>query len=131
MKVDEIMTARVVTVEMDTILEEIKEVFDNVDFHHLLVVDEGVLFGVISDRDLLHVLSPKVGTVAETSADVADLNKRAHQIMTRKPVALGSSATVRAAINVFNTHKISCIPVVDAENRPVGIISWRDILKTL
>jgi acetoin utilization protein AcuB len=125
------MTTRVVTVEMDTGLREVKEVFDNVDFHHLLVVDEGVLFGVISDRDLLYVLSPKVGTVAETNADIADLNKRAHQIMTRQPVTLGPNATVKAAIDMFNTHKISCIPVVDTENRPVGIVSWRDILKTL
>ena len=86
MKVQEIMTATVVTVEMDDSLKVVKEIFDNVDFHHLLVIDEGALFGVISDRDLLHVLSPKVGTVAETSADAADLNKRAHQIMSRKPV---------------------------------------------
>ena len=131
MKVQEIMTATVVTVEMDDSLKVVKEIFDNVDFHHLLVIDEGALFGVISDRDLLHVLSPKVGTVAETSADAADLNKRAHQIMSRKPVTLVAEATVKAAIEVFNKHKISCIPVVDAENRPVGIISWRDILKTL
>ena len=69
MNVDEIMTARGVTVEIDAALKEVKEVFDSADFHHLLVVDIGVLFGVISDRDLLYVSSPKAGAFAETGAD--------------------------------------------------------------
>ena len=59
------------------------------------------------------------------------LSKRGHQIMARKPVTLAASATVKGAIDVFNKHTISCIPVVDVENSPVGVISWRDILKTL
>jgi acetoin utilization protein AcuB len=29
------------------------------------------------------------------------------------------------------THRISCIPIVDDENNPVGIVSWRDVLKSL
>ena len=131
MKVEEIMTTTIVSVEMDDTLKVVKEIFDNVSFHHLLVVDGGELFGVISDRDLLRVLSPKVGTVAETSADAAELKKRAHQIMTRKPITLAPSADLKEAIEVFNTSRISCIPIVDSRNKPVGMLSWRDILKTL
>ncbi len=131
MKLEKIMTPNVVSVDMDCTLKLIKEVFDNASFHHLLVVEDDVLFGVISDRDLLRAISPKIGTVAETAADVADLNRRAHQIMTRQPVTLSVDADIKAAIEVFNSHKISCIPIVDAKNKPVGIISWRDILKAL
>ena len=72
------MTKKVVTVEMDDSLRLVKEIFDNVSFHHLLVVDGGKLYGVISDRDLLKNLSPNIGTVAETSRDLAALNKKAH-----------------------------------------------------
>ena len=36
----DIMTARIVTVEMDDRLEAVKEIFDTQNFHHLLVVDE-------------------------------------------------------------------------------------------
>jgi acetoin utilization protein AcuB len=35
------------------------------------------------------------------------------------------------AVNLFNTHQISCIPIVKNDRDPVGILSWRDILKTL
>ena len=126
-----IMSKTVVTVEMDDSLEVIKEIFDNTGFHHLLVVESDKLLGVISDRDLLKALSPNIGTLSETVRDLASLKKRAHQIMTRKAVTLGADAAIFDAIEIFNTHNISCIPVVDDQNKPVGIISWRDILKTL
>jgi acetoin utilization protein AcuB len=129
MNVEEIMSRIVVTVEMDDSLRVVKEIFDNTRFHHLLVVESGRLVGVISDRDLLKALSPKIGTAAETTRDAATLNKRAHQILTRKPVTLRANAGLSEAIAIFNNYSISCIPVVDSRQRPVGILSWRDIFK--
>jgi len=86
---------------------------------------------VISDRDLLKAISPHVGTASETDRDASTLNKRAHQIMTRKPVTLGPNASIHDAADIFNKHSFSCVPVVDDEENPVGIISWRDVLKAL
>jgi acetoin utilization protein AcuB len=131
MNVEDIMNETIVTVEMDDSLQVVKEIFDKVRFHHLLVVESGRLFGVISDRDLLKALSPNIGSIAETASDRATLNKRAHQIMTRKPVTLSPKARIRDAIEIFINHKISCIPIVDEEEKPIGIISWRDVLKTI
>jgi len=131
MNVEKIMSKTVVTIERDDSLRVVKEIFDNVWFHHLLVVESGKLFGVISDRDLLKALSPNIGTISERTKDLATLNKRVHQIMTRKLVTLSLKTSIYDAIEIFNSHKISCIPVVDEENKPVGIISWRDILKAI
>jgi acetoin utilization protein AcuB len=125
-----IMTPRVVTVELDDPLETVKKIFDSVKFHHLLVVEAGRLCGVISDRDLLRAVSPYIGTRSETARDAATLKKRVHQIMTRKPVTLPSEATVGDAVKVFLEHRVSCIPVVDATFKPIGIVSWRDLLKS-
>ena len=131
MLIQEIMTKKVVTVEMDDKLSVVKDIFENSKFHHLLVVEEGKLFGVVSDRDLLKALSPNLGTMTETYKDAATLNKRVHQIMTRKPITLKPSATVKDAVSLFNQHRISCLPIVDDEFRPVGILSWRDILRNM
>jgi acetoin utilization protein AcuB len=125
-----LMTPRVVTVELDDPLETVKKIFDSVKFRHLLVVEAGKLCGVISDRDLLRALSPYIGTPSETARDAATLKKRVHQIMTRKPVTLPPEATVGDAVRVFLEHRVSCIPVVDATFKPIGIVSWRDLLKT-
>ena len=131
MNIKDIMTKTIVIVEMDDSLNMIKEIFDNTRFHHILVIEAGKLYGVISDRDLLKALGPNIGTLAETTTDLAALNKKAHQIMTRKPVTLTTDAEIQDAVNIFNENNISCIPVVDKMYKPVGIISWRDIIKTL
>jgi acetoin utilization protein AcuB len=126
-----IMTTRVVSVEPDDSLEAVKQIFDSVKFHHLLVVEKGRLCGVISDRDLLRAVSPYVGTLSENSRDTGTLHKRVHQIMTRKPITLSPEATVTDAVNLFLEHRVSCIPIIDQDSRAVGIISWRDVLKAL
>jgi acetoin utilization protein AcuB len=132
MALQDIMTARVVTVEMDDRLKAVKEIFDTMKFHHLLVVDEhGKLSGVVSDRDLLKALSPYVGSAAETARDLATLNKRVHQIMSRNPVTLRPDSSVSEAARLILEHRISCIPVVNGAGKPVGIVSWRDLLKSL
>ena len=92
MNIETNMSKFVVTVEMDDSLRVVKEIFDNIRFHHLLVVDSDKLCGVISDRDLLNALSPNIGTVVETSRGAATLNKRVHQIMTRELVTLAPNA---------------------------------------
>ena len=128
----DIMTARVVTVDMDDRLERVKEIFDTKGFHHLLVTDESLkLVGFVSDRDLLRALSPYVGSAAETTRDLATLNKRVHQIMTRHPLTLRPQSGVAEAVNLLLANRISCIPIVDDEFKPVGIVSWRDLLRTL
>jgi acetoin utilization protein AcuB len=132
MTLGKIMTARVVTVEMDDRLEVVKEIFDTMSFHHLLVVDEHrKLSGVLSDRDLLRALSPYVGSAAETARDLATLNKRVHQIMTRHPITLRQESGIHEAVNLLLENRISCIPVVDDDFKPVGIVSWRDLLRAL
>ncbi|MEO9091720.1 MAG: CBS domain-containing protein [Rhodanobacter sp.] len=130
MTVQSIMSTRLVTVEMDDKLKAVKEIFDRMKFHHLLVVDEGRLVGVVSDRDLLRALSPFIGSMMEADRDVATLNRRVHQIMSRNLITLGPQAEVAEAAALLLEHDISCIPVVDTASRPVGILSWRDVLRS-
>ena len=132
MQLSTIMTVQVVTVGLDDRLGIVKEIFDARRFHHLLVVGEdGTLRGVISDRDLLRALSPHVGTVNETARDSASLNKRVHQIMSRKPITLRADGTVAEAVALLLEHRISCIPIVNDAFKPVGIVSWRDVLEAV
>lgn len=131
MQVEKFMTSRVVTIGFDDTLATVREIFAQASFHHLLVVEEGKLQGVVSDRDLLRAISPFIDSVVESERDLGTLKKRVHQIMSRQPITLRPESSLSEAVALFLANKISCIPIVDAEFRPVGIVSWRDVLRYL
>jgi acetoin utilization protein AcuB len=131
MNVDQIMTHEITTVGMDDDVHRVRELFEDHGFHHLLVVERGKLVGVISDRDLLRNVSPFIGKWSERSQDMATLHRRVHQIMTRKPVTIGREMQVEEAARVMLEHRVSCLPVVREDGRPVGIVTWRDLVSGL
>lgn len=115
---------------MDDSIATIREIFETHNYHHLLVVgDDGQCAGVISDRDLLKNISPFLGKPSERTADLSCLKRRAHQIMTRQLVAVRANTSLRAAMRVMLDHRISCLPVVDANKRCLGIVTMRDIAR--
>ena len=129
MTVEAIMSRRVVTVEFDDRLALVKEIFDATGFRHVLVVENEKLYGVVSDRDLLRALSPYIGSATECSRDTDTLNKRVHQVMSRKPITLHANDEISGAIKLLLDNRISCIPIVDDDFKPIGIVSLRDILQ--
>tara|TARA_B110000211_G_scaffold64895_1_gene74661 strand:+ start:1543 stop:1974 length:432 start_codon:yes stop_codon:yes gene_type:complete len=131
MQIKSLMTKRVVSVDMDDTLATIKGIFEHMYFHHVLVIEKAKLLGVISDRDLFKALSPNLGQASENEHDTATLKKRVHQIMTRKPITVRGDNDVYDAIALFNQHSISCLPVLDEDQKVIGILTWRDILRAL
>ena len=128
----QIMTRHIVTVSQDDSLKTLRELFETHHFHHLLVTEGSRLVGVVSDRDLLKNISPFVGhSFSERSQDLATLNRRAHQIMTRQLITAHPDQTVQEAVHLMLQHGVSCLPIVDEQMKPVGIVSWRDLLRVL
>jgi len=124
-----IMTSRVVTIEMDDSLQVIQDVFRRVKFHHLVVVDEGKIVGIISDRDFFKAISPFVNTLSETNRDRATLEKRAHQIMSHYPITVRKSCMIEKAARMMLERGISCLPVTHADGTVEGILTWKDLFK--
>lgn len=129
MKVDDIMTTNVVTVEMDDRLSTVKTLFDGTRIHHLLVVEGGELVGVVSDRDLYRAISPNIGKGRCSADDLATLERCVHAIMSRHPLTLETGSPVGAAVTLFDQHQVSCIPIVEQGKYIRGIVSWRDIIR--
>lgn len=132
MKIENLMNTKLITLSMDSTLSKAKEVFNNNKIHHLLITDDdGLLTGIITDRDLYKHVSPTVGTSHETHRDTALMQKKLHQIMQRSLVTAQTQQTINEAVVLFYDNHISCLPVIDKNNKPIGIITWRDILKVL
>jgi CBS domain-containing protein len=53
------------------------------------------------------------------------------EIMTEKVITISPDFTIKDAMLLFAEHRISGAPVVDKENRIVGIVSETDVLKMI
>jgi acetoin utilization protein AcuB len=126
-RVRDIMTKKVLTVDMDRSLNDVRRVFERAPFHHLVVIEEGKLVGLVSDRDVFREISPFVGTPTERSCDAFTLRKHVHQIMTRRPETCDPEAEASEACRLMLEKRISCLPVVNKESRCVGIVTIRDV----
>ncbi len=129
--INEIMTLGAATIGMDDDVRRVKDLFEEHGFHHLLVIERGRLVGVVSDRDLLRNLSPFIDKLAERPRDLATLNRRVHQIMTRKPVTVSPEMSVETAAHMMLEQHVSCLPVVTEDGNVVGIVSSRDLLSSM
>ncbi len=129
MLVQDVMSRHVITIDMDRTLEDVRRVFEAAPFHHLVVMEDRQVVGVVSDRDLLENLSPFLGKMAERSQDVASMNRRAHQIMTRHPRTVSPESSVADAGGLMLRERISCLPVVDDAGALVGILTLRDVAR--
>src|SRR3972149_292225 len=127
--VRDIMTTQVHTLQLGDSLRTAASLFEREHFHHVVVLERGRVFGVISDRDILKAISPFAGNpILERPQDLATLKKRIHQIMTRKPVTVGPAPTVAPAAELMLSQRVSCLPVVEEDGRLLGIVTVRDLL---
>ncbi len=131
MAVSDIMTKSLITVSPADTVDVMRKKLHEFPIHHLLVVDNGRLVGVISDRDILKTLSPYVGTKVESEKDTFTLKRKAQQIMTRHPITIAPNATIQKAAKTLVDNNISILPVVDNNNIPIGVLSWKDVLRFL
>lgn len=129
MKAGDIMVANPTCVEMDTRLPEVRQLLSEHGFHHMPVLEKGKLVGIISDRDILRVLSPFLDSAAAMERDLGTLDRAAHQVMTRQPITVKENDSIDKVVDWLGKVDISCLPVVNDEEEVVGIISWRDLLR--
>lgn len=127
MTVDEIMSRELVTVSPDTALMDIRKRLQEGGFHHMLVVEDGELRGVISDRDVLRAISPFLDTYSEEHRDVQTLTQPASEVMRTDLVTVAPNTEIEEASNRLLEHGISSLPVVE-EDELVGIVTTKDLL---
>lgn len=65
-------------------------------------------------------------TIEEQSNQVRKV-KRAENVMINDPITIGKGSQVRDAINLMQEFKIGGIPVVDENNKLIGIVTNRDL----
>lgn len=129
MAIAKIMTRNLITVSPDDTIEKMEKILNKLPIHHLLVVENNQLLGVVSDRDVLKVLSPYLNTKVQTEKDLFTLTRKAHQIMSRELITIRPSATIQEAARCLIDNNVSLLPVTNEEGEPVGVLSWKDVMR--
>jgi arabinose-5-phosphate isomerase len=85
----------------------------------ILVDAEGRISGIFSDGDLRRIV---------TDSDGAALARPVRDVMTRNPKRIGVDRLASEAMAIMRQHRIDELPVVDASDRPVGLIDVQDLV---
>ncbi|MGY3616183.1 CBS domain-containing protein [Bradyrhizobium sp. USDA 10063] len=85
----------------------------------VLVMDEGRIEGILSERDIVRVLGERGARV---------LDEPVSEVMTRKVVSCRPSDTVAGIMEMMTLGKFRHLPVLE-DSRVVGLISIGDIVK--
>ena len=94
----------------------------------MLVIEDGKLCGVISDRDVLKAISPFLDTYSEEHRDVKTLSQPASEIMQSDPITVTPGTSIQEASKTLLDNRVSSLPVVEGDDL-VGIVTGKDMLE--
>ena len=127
MKVVDIMTRDPLTVTPTETIGQADELMNTNKIRQLPVVQGKDLVGIVTDRDIRSFLS---GSLLEgVEAREAALNTKVREIMTTEPMSVASDDDLQEAVEIMIDEKIGGIPVVDATEGLVGIVTYVDVLR--
>ena len=85
----------------------------------MLVDDEGRLCGLFTDSDLARLLEQRRDE---------QLDRPIAEVMTAGPLTLSHDAILEEAVQLLSSRRLSELPVIDGEHRPVGMIDITDVI---
>jgi len=107
--------------ELDDTIEQLLEKTSDIKRHGaVMVVDKkGKLAGIITDADLRRLLTERTSRA---------LKCKAADVMTADCKKIRTDALAAEATAIFHKYRIDELPVVDADNKPLGLIDVQDIV---
>jgi arabinose-5-phosphate isomerase len=84
-----------------------------------VVNKKGKLIGIFTDGDLRRHLKTDNNLVS----------KKVKEVMTENPITISKDKLAQEALSILRQKKIDEVPVVDKNNKPVGMLDVQDLLK--
>jgi CBS domain-containing protein len=122
--VGEIMTTDVFTVKPDDPISLAASLMDWRHIRHLPVEHNGKLVGLVSSRDVSHVLT------APNQSNGDSPGNTIAQIMRGEPLTVSSETPLRTAVKLMLDQHLDCLPVSDGDEL-IGIVTSKDLLRVL
>jgi acetoin utilization protein AcuB len=125
------MSTPVVTIEANDSMERALELMKENCIKTLPVMKNDRLVGIVTDRDLKRASASDATSLAVY--ELLDLlaKIKIKNIMTKDPFTVHQDFTIEEAANLLRNKRISGAPVVNGQDRLVGIITKDDLFKVL
>lgn len=118
-QIQERMSAPPIIVQADSSYQRALRLMDDHQLHHLPVVNAaGQIVGIVTERDLLLAASH----YGQADIEVAE-------IMHKGAVTATPEMTIAQAASLMLHKRIGGLPVVDAQQHVVGVITETDLLR--
>ena len=126
----QIMTSPVFTLPPTTLLSEAWQAIKTNRFRHIPILSEtGRLIGILSDRDLLHATIQMAST--STTKNHRGPATSIEDIMIKNILSATPETEIRTIARIMFEERIGSMPLVDATEEVVGILTRSDILRTV
>ncbi|HDD25502.1 MAG TPA: CBS domain-containing protein [Acidilobales archaeon] len=121
-RVEDLMSTPPIVIKRDTTIEEAAKIMGENNIGSLMIVnEEGALEGIVTERDMIYAIAEnKVGKGLPIWT-----------IMTENPITIKPKALITEAVKIMRDANIRHLPVVDEGNKPIGMLSLRDIIDAI
>jgi len=123
------MTRTVKTVDRETTMRELECMFEADEFNCYPVRDGDDIVGIVSQFDLLKCFAFNPGRMVPAYDDL--LSRMVADVMTPEFIYVDPETKLSRVLQLMTDHRTKSIPVLDAEQRLVGIIARTDIMRAL
>lgn len=123
------MTRNVKTVARGLTLHELGDLFEREDHNTYPVVENGQVVGLVSKFDHLACF---IFTPARMMPHYDELMRRTvADVMTSEYIYVGMDTRLTRVLQLMVDHRIRSMPVIDGDQRLMGIISREDVMRAL
>lgn len=128
-KISEIMSKNVFTVDIDDTVNKADEIFKVEKIHNLPVLEEDKFVGIIFKSKLDEYKLRHLYDFNEKEEEIeANKISEFEHLITRDLHFLYPEDTIQKAVELMTKYRYECLPVVDWDKHLVGILSFYDIL---
>lgn len=130
--VRDVMRTPVITIASEAGLDRALLMMRTQRIRHLPVVENGKMVGLISDRDLrLSMQEAEQGPGGAPKGYYLPALTKVSTVMITNPVTATPDMPLVRAATIMSERKFGCLPVVDEDRKPVGIVTETDMLRLL
>ncbi|MCH8846946.1 MAG: CBS domain-containing protein [Proteobacteria bacterium] len=122
--VSEVMTKNVTACSPDTAIKDVIKILSRNSISSLIITENDEPVGIITERDLVAIMEEMLNDIARDHLPIV-------HFMTSPTLTIHSHITLREAVRFAIDKNIRHLPVVDRNNKLIGLLTQTNMVRSL